>query len=134
MELFIIGSLILKKFLRIKLDVIQLGSNVFFRFLERSRFVWKSSKLLVFDIMQFFGEINLFLKFKIQRFIDSFKEEFFNGFLKYLMFDLLQNFSSSQSFRSKRWKRFLFIVIIIIFSSQYYSIYISKLFFLLEQV
>lgn len=134
MELFIIGSLILKKFLRIKLDVIQLGSNVFFRFLERSRFVWKSSKLLVFDIMQFFGEINLFLKFKIQRFIDSFKEEFFNGFLKYLMFDLLQNFSSSQSFRSKRWKRFLFIVIVIVFSSQYYSIYISKLFFLLEQV
>lgn len=48
--------------------------------------------------------------------------------------DLLQNLSSSQSSRSKRWKRSPSTAITTISSSQYYSTYTSKPFLLPEQV
>lgn len=134
MEPLTTGSLTLKKPSRTKLDAIQLGSNVFSRPSERPRFVWKSSKLPVFDIMQSSGETNLFSKSKTQRFTDSSKEESPIGSPNQLMPDLLQNLSSSQSSRSKRWKRSPSTAITTISSSQYYSTYTSKPFLLPEQV
>lgn len=134
MKPLITGCLTFKRPPRTKSDAIQLGSNVFSHPSERSRFVWKSSKLPIFDIMQSSGEKNLFSKSKTQRFTESSEEESPVGSPKHLMPDLLQNLSSCPSTRSKRWKRSSSTAITAVSSSQFYSTYTSKPFLLSKEV